>query len=200
VTWSGETRAALDHQTVHPPTESGSLRTWIGVGGNPHSVVRAAHYGFPLMLAIIGGHPLAFEPLVDLYHRALIHAGRPTQPVGVHAPGYVAATDEQAREEMWPPYAAMQERIGRERGWAPMGRAQFERAAEPDGAIFVGSPGTVAAKVARVVEGLGLTRFDLKYSIGTLSHEQLMRSIDLYGREVAPLVRRELGVATGPVD
>jgi len=155
VTWSGETRPALKEQPVYPPTQSGSLRTWIGVGGNAHSVVRAAHYGFPLMLAVIGGHPLAFAPLVDLYHRALQHAGKAPQAVGVHSPGYVADTDERARDEMWPPYAAMQERIGRERGWAPM-------------------------------------RFDLKYSLGTLSHECLMRSIELYGSQVAPLVRQEL--------
>lgn len=134
---------------MYPPTASG-LRTWIGVGGNPHSVVRAAHYGFPLMLAIIGGHPLAFAPLVDLYHRALALAGKEPLPVGVHSPGYVADTDEQAREEMWPHYAAMQERIGRERGWAPITRAEFEASADHDGALFVGAPATVAAKIAAV--------------------------------------------------
>jgi probable LLM family oxidoreductase len=189
VTWSGSTRAPLDRQRVYPPTTSGSLRTWVGVGGSTASVVRTARYGLPLMLAIIGGNPLSFAPLVGLYHRTLASAGKGEQPVGVHAPGYVAATDDQAREEMWPHYAAMHARIGRERGWSPMTREQFERGAGPEGAMFVGSPATVAAKIVKVVDGLGLSRFDLKYSIGTLSHDQLLQSIELYGKEVAPMVR-----------
>ena len=192
VTWSGQTRAALSAQTVYPPTESGSIRTWIGVGGSPESVIRAAHYGLPLMLAIIGGAPLAFAPLVDLYHRALAQFEKPAMPVGQHSPGYVAATDAQARDEMWPHYEAMLNRIGRDRGWAPATRERFEAEAEPDGAVFVGSPETVATKIAAVTTGLGLERFDLKYSIGTMPHEQLMRSISLYGTEVAPLVRAKL--------
>ena len=192
VTWSGETRAPLENQSVFPPTESGSLRTWIGVGGNQHSVVRAGRYGLPMMLAIIGGDPLAFAPLVDLYHRALEHSGRSTQPVGTHSPGYIAATDEQARDEMWPHYAEMQARIGRERGWAPMSRVQFDHATGPSGALFVGAPETVAAKIVKVATGLGLSRFDLKYSIGTLPHELLMNSIRLYGTDVIPSVRDQL--------
>ncbi|HSP75610.1 MAG TPA: LLM class flavin-dependent oxidoreductase [Cryobacterium sp.] len=189
VTWSGETRGGLRNQRVFPPTESGSLTTWIGVGGSPQSVVRAAHYGLPLMLAIIGGSPLAFVPLVELYHRALAQFEKPPRPIGEHSPGYVAATDAQAREEMWPHYAAMQDRIGRERGWGPVTRERFEHDAGPDGALFVGSPQTVATKIAATAVGLGLSRFDLKYSLGTLSHEKLMTSIELYGTEVAPLVR-----------
>lgn len=193
VTWSGTTRAGLSNQTVFPPTESGSLRTWIGVGGSPESVIRAAHYGLPLMLAIIGGEPLAFAPLVDLYRRALAQFEKPTLPVGEHSPGYVAATDAQAREEMWPHYEAMQNRIGRERGWGPATRERFEVDAGPTGAVFVGSPETVATKIALVAKGLGLTRFDLKYSIGTLPHEKLMTSIELYGTKVAPLVHEMMG-------
>src|SRR5688572_636759 len=127
VTWSGDTRSALHGHEVFPRTEGGGLTTWVGVGGSPNSVVRAARHGLPLMLAIIGGEPRRFAPLVDLYHRALAQLGHGTQPVGVHAPGYVAGTDEQAREEMWPHYAEMQRRIGRERGWPPMTRAQFEQ-------------------------------------------------------------------------
>ncbi|MGY4857049.1 LLM class flavin-dependent oxidoreductase [Cryobacterium sp. AP23] len=188
VTWSGSTRGALSEQRVFPPTESGSIRTWIGVGGSPQSVVRAAHYGLPLMLAIIGGEPLAFAQFTDLYHRALDQFGREMQPIGEHSPGYVAATDEQAREEMWPHYRAMQDRIGRERGWGPATKARFLQDAGPDGALFVGSPQTVATKIARMATGLSLSRFDLKYSLGTLSHEKLMTSIELYGTEVAPLV------------
>jgi probable LLM family oxidoreductase len=174
---------------VYPKTGSGTLRTWVGVGGTPQSVIRAAKYGFPLMLAIIGGSPLAFAGFVDLYHRALAQFGKERQPVGAHSPGHIADTDEQAREEMWPHYAAMHARIGRERGWPPMTRAQFDRGAESDGAIFVGSPETVAAKIIATAQGLGLARFDLKYSAGTLSHEKMMRSIELYGEQVAPLVR-----------
>jgi probable LLM family oxidoreductase len=192
VTWSGGTRAALTDQAVFPPTESGSIRTWVGVGGSPQSVVRAAHYGLPLMLAIIGGEPRQFAPMVDLYHRALTQFGIDEQLVGAHSPGHVAATDEQAREELWPHYAAMQERIGKERGWGPMSREQFEHTAGPDGALFVGSPETVATKIVKVATELSLSRFDLKYSNGTLSHDKLMTSIELYGTQVAPLVRERL--------
>ena len=192
VTWSGRTRAALTDQRVYPTTESGTLTTWVAVGGSPESVVRAARHGLPLMLAIIGGAPIQFRPLVDLFHRALQHFGTPELPVGVHSPGYVAATDERARDEAWAHYSAMQARIGRERGWRPMTRAQYEHAAGPDGALFIGSPQTVAAKIVAVARGLGLSRFDLKYSLGTLPHELLLNSIRLYATEVAPLVREQL--------
>ncbi len=192
VTWSGQTRSALTEQMVYPPTESGSLTTWVAVGGSPESVVRAARHGLPLMLAIIGGAPAQFRPLVERYHRALKHYGQPEQPVGAHSPGYVAATDEQALDEAWPHYEAMMNRIGRERGWRPVTREQYEHAAGPNGALFVGSPRTVAAKIARVTRELGLSRFDMKYSLGTLPHEQLTNGIRLYATEVAPLVRAEL--------
>lgn len=182
----------LDGRRVYPTTDSGALRTWVGVGGSPESVVRAAKYGLPLMLAIIGGEPLRFAPLVDLYDRALKEFGRPPQPLGAHSPGYVAGTDEQARDEFWPHYKAMHDRIGRERGWPPITRAQFDAGTGPDGALFVGSPDTVSAKIVRVTEGLGLDRFDLKYSAGTLPHEQMMTTIELYGTKVAPLVREQL--------
>jgi alkanesulfonate monooxygenase SsuD/methylene tetrahydromethanopterin reductase-like flavin-dependent oxidoreductase (luciferase family) len=154
--------------------------------------VRAARYGLPLMVAIIGGQPLRFAPLVSLYHRSLEDAGFGPQPVGAHSPGHIADTDEQARDELWPHYAAMHARIGRERGWPPMTRQQFDASAGPEGALFVGSPETVAAKIVRVASGLGLDRFDLKYSAGSLPHPLLLRSIELYGSKVAPLVRQEL--------
>jgi probable LLM family oxidoreductase len=192
VTWSGRTRAPLTDQRVYPPTESGRLTTWIAVGGSPESVVRAARHGLPLMLAIIGGAPLQFRQHVELYHRALQHFGQPALPVGVHSPGYVAAADEQAREQAWPHYAAMHNRIGRERGWPPITREQYERAAGPEGALFIGSPPTVAAKIVKVARALGLSRFDLKYSLGSLPHEQLLESIRLYATEVAPAVREQL--------
>ncbi|MCU1424082.1 MAG: class flavin-dependent oxidoreductase [Microbacteriaceae bacterium] len=192
VTWEGTTRAPLQNQSVFPPIENGKLTSWIGVGGNPESVIRAARYGMPLMLAIIGGEPLRFAPLVDLYHRALEQLGQPTLPVGEHSPGHVAETDEQAREELWPHYATMMARIGRERGWAPLTRAQFDAAAAPEGALFVGSPETVATKIAYAAKGLGLSRFDLKYGNGGLAHDKLMKSIELYGTRVIPRVRELL--------
>lgn len=192
VTWSGRTRTPLEGQRVFPPTESGTLRTWVGVGGTPESVVRAARYGLPLMLAIIGGSAARFVPLVELYYRALDKAGMPKQPVGAHSPGHIAATDEQAKSDLWPHFSVMMNRIGRERGWPPMGRDHFEREAGPDGALYVGSPETVAAKIARTVRTLGLSHFDLKYSNGTMPHDLLMTSIELYGTKVAPRVRELL--------
>jgi probable LLM family oxidoreductase len=191
VTWSGETRAGLVNQSVYPTTESGSLTTWVGVGGSPESVVRAAGHGLPLMLAIIGGEHARFAPYVDLYKRALAQFGRDELPVGAHSPGHIAATDDQAREELWPHFRANRDRIGRERGWPPMTRDEFDREAS-NGALIVGSPTTVAEKIVRAVKALGLSRFDLKYSNGTLSHEKLMTSIEFYGREVAPMVREQL--------
>ncbi len=195
VTWSGRTRAPLRDQTVYPPIESGRLRVWVGVGGTPESVARAARYGLPLILAIIGGSPRRFMPHVDLFHRALAKFGHDTLPVGAHSPGYVAPTDEQAREELWPHHAALMTRIGAERGWPPMTREQFEREASPGGALCVGSPETVAAKIATTIQTLGLSRFDMKYSNGTLPHDKQMTSIELYGTHVAPRVRALLDAA-----
>ena len=177
---------------VYPPVENGQLRTWVGVGGSPESVVRAARYGLPLTLAIIGGSARRFLPFVDIYKRKLTEFGKAPQPIGVHSPGHVAASDEKAKEELWPHYAAMMNRIGRERGWPPRGRDDFEREAGPDGALYVGAPETVAAKIVRTVTDLGLSRFDLKYSNGTLPHESLMKSIELFGGTVIPLVRAAL--------
>ena len=191
VSWSGTIRPPLQRQSVYPKTRSG-LRAWVGVGGSPHSVVRAARYGLPLVLAIIGGDPLRFTPFVRRYHQVLAEVGHPVQPVAAHSPGYVADTDEQARDELWPHHQKMHARIGAERGWPPMTRAQFEREAGPEGALYVGSPGTVAAKIVRAATGLGLSRFDLKYSSGGLPHARLMRSIELYGTEVAPRVHEQL--------
>ena len=189
VTWSGSTRPDLSEVRIFPPIEEGRLKAWIGVGGSPQSVVRAARYGLPLMLAIIGGDPLRFRPYVDLYHRALTEMGKEILPVGQHSPGFVAATDVEARELAWPHFRDMHTRIGAERGWPPFTRAQFDAEAGAEGALMVGSPETVAHKIARSMTGLGVTRFDLKYSLGTLGHENLMECIRLYGTEVVPLVR-----------
>jgi probable LLM family oxidoreductase len=191
VTWNGNTRAALRDQLVFPSLESGSLKTWIGVGGSQASVVRAARYGFPMMLAIIGGSPERFAPYIDLYHRALEKFEKPVMPIGVHSPGYIANTDAQAREELWPSYKQMIDRIGGERGWNPLSRAAFEQEASY-GSLYVGSPETVASRIADMAKVLGIARFDLKYSAGTLGHDKLMRSIELYGTRVIPLVREML--------
>jgi len=197
VTWSGQTRTGLTDQHVHPQIEHGSLTTWIGVGGSPESVVRAARHGLPLMLAIIGGDSARFAPYVDLYQRALHEFGHPTLPVGVHSPGHVADTDEEAREQLWPHMKLMRDRIGAERGWGPMSRAEFDNQGGPEGSLYVGSPETVARKIASTARTLGLARFDLKYSAGTLPHEQLMHSIELYGTHVMPLVRELLAADAG---
>lgn len=194
VSWSGTHRAPLVNQEIYPKSHSGAMRTWVGVGGSPESVVRAANYGFPLMLAIIGGAPDRFAPYVDLYHRALDQMGKPAQPVGVHSPGHLADTDEEAIEQMWPAYQAMFGRIGRERGWAPMTKEHYLNEVH-HGALFVGSPETVARKIAGTVHALGIQRFDFKYSTGPLSHETLMHSIELYGTKVMPMVHDILASA-----
>jgi probable LLM family oxidoreductase len=188
VSWKWTTRPPLVRQRVFPPTEHGRLRTWIGVGGSPESVVRAARYALPLTLAIIGGDPRRFGPFIELYHRALDEMGTPRLPVGVHSPGHVAASDAQAREELWEPYREMRNRIGAERGWGPTSRAEFEQEIEA-GSLYVGSPETVARKIVRTMKALGVMRFDMKYSAGTLAHDLQMRSIEHYGREVIPRVR-----------
>ncbi len=192
VTWEGKTRPALRDQRVFPPIETGILKTWIGVGGSPTSVLRAVRYGMPLMLAIIGGDPARFAPYVELYHRAFEKLGQPVLDIGVHSPGYVADTDAQAREELWPHYKRMLDRIGAGRGWPPLERGQFDQEAD-HGSLYVGSPETVARKIAATVKALGITRFELKYSAGSLPHENLMRSIELYGSQVMPRVRDLLG-------
>ena len=192
VTWSGRTRSGLEGQSVYPRTESGHLATWIGVGGSPESVIRAARYGLPLMLAIIGGESARFAPLVDLYHRALDRLEQPRLPIGVHSPGHIAETDEEARRQLWPHLKRMRDTIGAERGWGPMGPEEFEQMAGPRGALYVGSPETVARKIAATARTLELSRFDMKYSAGQLPHELLLRSIELYGSEVIPRVRKLL--------
>ena len=192
VTWQGKLRPPLKDQRIFPSIEAGPLKTWIGVGGSPESVVRAAHYDLPLALAIIGGDPKRFRPFVDLYHRAYAQFGRPVKEMAVHSPGHVADTDAQAREEYWVGYKAMHDKIGAERGWPPMGRAQFDQEVE-HGALNVGAPETVARKIAATAKALGIVRFDLKYSAGTLGHDKMMRCIELYGSKVMPLVREMLG-------
>ena len=192
VTWQGTTRSPLKNQRVFPPLEGGPLKAWIGVGGSPESVVRAAHYDLPLMLAIIGGDPRRFLPYVDLYRRAYEQMGRPVKEIGLHSHGYVADSDAQARDELFPHHKAMRDRIGAERGWPPATRAHFDQEAD-GGSLYVGAPETVARRIAATVKALGIARFDMKYSAGTLPHDKLMRSIELYGTKVIPMVREMVG-------
>ena len=200
VRWKGTVRPPLDGVRVFPPVEQPPLKAWVGVGGSPQSVVRAARYGFPLTLAIIGGDPRRFVPYVELYHQALARLGSASLPIGVHSPGHIADTDAEARKQLWPAYEVMRNRIGAERGWPPTSRAEFEHEVA-EGSLYVGSPDTVARKIAATVRALGASRFGLKYSAGTLGHELLLRSIELYGHEVIPRVRRLLaGAATVPAD
>ncbi|MGW6442558.1 LLM class flavin-dependent oxidoreductase [Lentzea sp. NPDC055074] len=187
ITWQGKTRAALHEQDVVPYTAP--FPTWIGVGGSPQSVVRAASYGFSLMLAIIGGHPGRFAPFSELYKHALEKFDRAPLPIGIHSPGHVAPTDEQAREEFWPHYLDVIGRLGKTRGFATPTPESYAHEVGPHGALFVGSPETVAEKMARTMKKLDASRFDLKYGIGGLSHESLMRTIELYGTKVVPLVK-----------
>jgi alkanesulfonate monooxygenase SsuD/methylene tetrahydromethanopterin reductase-like flavin-dependent oxidoreductase (luciferase family) len=192
VTWQGKTRASLQDQDVVPHTEFGPFPAWIGVGGSPQSVIRAARYGFSLMLAIIGGSPARFAPFSQLFQQALDRFGQPPRAVGVHSPGHVAATDEQAIDEVWPHYLEVMRRYSKIRGFAVPTQESFSYEVGAQGALYVGSPETVARKIATNLTTLGATRFDLKYGIGGLSHQALMNNIELYGTQVIPRVRELL--------
>src|SRR3954447_24095133 len=197
VTWNGSTRAPLQRQDVFPRTER-RLTTWVGVGGSPGSVVRAARYELPLVVAIIGGESARFVPLVELYRRALREMGHEQLPVAVHSPGHVGATDEEAMEELWPHSQAGRNRIGARRREPATTPDEYRHAASPAGALYVGSPETVAAKIAATARAVGLARFTMKYSAGTLPHDAMMCSIERFGTEVIPRVRELL--AADPVD
>jgi probable LLM family oxidoreductase len=188
VTWSGTVRAPLKDADVFPKTESGRLTTWVGVGGSPQSVVRTARHGLPLMLAIIGGPPERFAPYLELYRRAAEQFGTDAHPVGMHSPGFIADTDEQARELFWPHYKVMRDRIGALRGWPPVRREEFDAEIE-HGSMYVGSPDTVAAKMATAIDSLGVGRFDLIYSVGPLPISARLHAVELFGTKVIPRVR-----------
>ena len=188
VSWKGSIHPGLKDQIVYPQVENGRLKAWIGVGGSPESVVRAVQYELPMTLAIIGGDPVRFRQFVDLYHRAAEQLQKPALPLGVHSPGHVAETDEEARVQLWSGYKVLHDRIGGERGWGPTSIARFNAEADM-GSLYVGSPETVAKKIVNTVTALGVSRFDMKYSSGTLPHERMMKSIELYGTKVMPMVR-----------
>jgi len=191
VTWSGTTRAALDNADVHPKTESGRLDTWVGVGGSPESVVRTARHGLQLMLAVIGGPPARFAPYVDLYRRAAEQLGTTAHPVGLHSPGFVAETDQEAAEIVWPRFKVLRDRIGRDRGWPPVSHAEFEREIA-HGSMYLGSPETVAQRIAGALRQIDVGRFDMIYTQGSIPAAARMRSVELFGTEVIPRVRELL--------
>jgi probable LLM family oxidoreductase len=191
VTWSGKFRSPLTNQYLSPPLPKGHLPVWVGVGGSPQSVVRAARYGLPLMLAVIGGPPIRFLPLVELYKRALDKFGKPPQRIGMHSHGLVARTDQEAADIQWPHWAHVFERAAAERGWARPTTERFQAEVD-EGSLYLGSVETVATKISWVIRLLGLSRFDLAYATGRVPHEQKMATIELYGREVIPRVRELL--------
>lgn len=195
VTWEGTTRAALREADVFPKTDSGRLRTWVGVGGSPQSVIRTAHYGLRLMLAIIGGAPARFTPYVDLYHRATEQFGTTSYPVGMHSPGLIADTDDEAKNLFYPGYKVIRDRIGALRGWPPLRRNEFE-ADVAHGSLYVGSPETVARKMADAIRTLEVGRFDLIYTAGGhMAARARLRAVELYATKVIPLVREMLAEA-----
>ena len=194
VTWEGKTRAALHEADVFPKTENG-LQTYVGVGGSPNSIVRAAAYNFPVVLAIIGGSADRFKPYVELYERAAKEFGHTAHPVGMHSPGYIADTDEQAIEEAFPLFKEAMDKVGKSRGWQPMTKQHFLNEVK-FGSMYVGSPETVAAKIARSMSRLGVNRFDLVYGFGPVKATARMHMIELYAKEVIPRVREILAEET----
>ncbi len=200
VTWQGNLRPSLNNQEVVPYMEGAPFRTWIGVGGSPQSVVRAAHYGISLMLAIIGGSPARFRPFSRLFLQALEKFGREPLPIGVHSPGHVAETDEKALEEFWPRWLQIITKMSKVRGFAIPTLESFRFEVGPKGALFIGSPETVAQKIAANLTTLGANRFDLKFGMPGLAHDSVIKNIELYGTKVIPRVRELVAEMTRPND
>jgi probable LLM family oxidoreductase len=195
VTWSGSMRAPLENQEVYPKTEGGAIPLWVGVGGSPESVVRAARLGASMALAIIGGDPARFAPFRRLYAESLEKLGKEQLPVSIHSPGHIADTDQQAIEEQWPHYEAMFGRIGRERGWGPTTKMSYIAEVQ-GGSMYVGSPEKVAKQIVHALRSVGASRFDFKYANGPMPHSKLMHSIELYGTKVVPMVHELLAEST----
>ena len=191
ITWSGRFRPPISNQGIYPRADEEPLPIWVAVGGSPQSIVRAASRGLPVALAIIGGDPARFAFLADLHRKTLTESGYDpaTAPLSVHGHGYIADSNDQAAEDYYHSYAIAMTQIGRERGWGPMTRQQYDMMRSPQGSLVLGDPETVAAKILRWKEILGVSRFMLHISVGTLPHEQVLRSIELLGTKVAPMVR-----------
>ncbi|MEC0245176.1 LLM class flavin-dependent oxidoreductase [Paenibacillus chitinolyticus] len=194
VTWQGGHRPAIDNLGVYPRPVQDPLPVWIGSGGNQESVVRAGLLGLPLVLAIIGGSPVQFAPLVQLYKKAAAHAGHDASklPVASHSHGFIAETTELAADKFFPSTQAVMNVLGRERGWGRYDRSSFDSARSFDGALYVGDPETVARKIVHLRKNVGITRFLLHVPVGTMPHDEVMRAIELLGTEVAPRVREEV--------
>lgn len=194
VTWSGTMRASLTNQNVWPKTERGRMPIRVGVGGSPESVVRAARLQLPLALAIIGGDPARFAPFAKLYRDQLKQFGFDSGlPISIHSPGYLAETEDEAIDEFWPLYQNSFGKIGKERGWGETNKGHFLEEVQY-GSMYVGTPETVAKKIAYAINALGADRFDFKYSNGPVPHDKLMRNIELYATEVVPRVKRLLSL------
>lgn len=194
VTWKGGHRPAINNLGIYPRPVQDPLPVWIGSGGNSESVVRAGLLGLPLVLAIIGGSPLQFAPLVELYKKAAKHAGHDPAalPVASHSHGFVAETAQTAKDKFFRPTQQVMNQLGKERGWGPYTRATFDAACTLDGALYVGDVKTVAEKIIHLRKNVGITRFMLHVPVGTMPHNDVMKAIELLGKEVAPIVKEEV--------
>ncbi len=195
VSWQGRLRPPIDSRGVYPRPLQDPLPVWVAVGGSPRSAIRTGRLGLPMALAIIGGEPARFKPFAELHAAAAAEAGGPRPALGINSHGFLAPTSQQAADTAFPPFARMMDRIGRERGWPPLSRAAFEASRRIEGANFVGSPAEVVEKILHQHAIFGHDRFLLQFSVGTLPHAEVMRSIELFGTEVASVVRRELAPA-----
>ncbi len=192
ITWQGNHRAAINGLGVYPRPFQKKLPVWIAVGGTPESVVRAGRLGLPLAVAIIGGNPAHFKPLIELYRKTAEKAGHEELPLGIHSHGYIADTSQQAADEFYPSYAHVMTKIGHERGWPPMNRPQYEAMRTKQGALLVGSAEEVTDKILYEYSLFKNSRFLLHISVGTMPHDKIMHSIELFGTKVAPAVRKEI--------
>jgi probable LLM family oxidoreductase len=199
VTWSGKHRASLEGQGVYPRPLQDPLPIWVAVGGNPESAIRAGALGLPMALAIIGGQPERFAGFAELHRRAAVQAGHDVPALSINSHGYIAETSQRAADESYPPFAAMMNKVGLERGWRPLTRQDFDAARTPRGANFVGSPQDVIEKILFQHEIFGHQRFLLQFTVGSIDHDKVLRSIELFGTEVAPAVRKEVARRTQPV-
>jgi probable LLM family oxidoreductase len=200
VSWDGRLRAPIDGRGVYPRPQQDPLPVWVAVGGSAESAIRTGRLGLPMALAIIGGEPTRFKPFAELHAAAAAEAGAPRPALSINSHGFIAPTSQEAADIAYPAFARMMDRIGRERGWPPMSRAAFEASRRPEGANLVGSPAEVTEKILRQHAIFGHDRFLIQLSVGTLPHAEVMRSIELFGTEVAPAVRRELAPATATAE
>jgi probable LLM family oxidoreductase len=194
ITWTGRHRPELKNLGIYPRAVQKKIPVWVAVGGTPQSVVRAAVMGLPMALAIIGGDPDRFVPFAELYRNTAQNIKRDpsTLPLSINSHGYIAEDSQQARDEYYPPYAEVMGRIGKERNWPPPSRGRFDAECSPHGALFVGSPQQIIDKIMYEFELFNHDRFLIQFSVGTIPHEKMMKSIELFGKKVAPVIRQEI--------